>query len=291
MAYTFAPRGLQLTSSFSNATPSGQIDNYLIPSGYPTNIASGDLVAVNTTTGTITSLNAVNPAAANASYQTAAAVASLAIGVFQGCTFGLGYGASQVFPASTAMTPIPNTGTPFWPGGTVTKDSMPALAQVVIDPNMVYNIQCSGDASANLAAVRKASIVDQGTFIPFNTYAVRFDCAQFANNVGSTFQGLSVMSAAAGIGNAAFATPGLNLYMLRYSPNKELNTGEWVLTAAGVMCPTDPYPVIEVTLNKSQMLIQGEMLRDTNEDIAKEVAEIKKALNLMMKDQLKKEGK
>jgi hypothetical protein len=285
MAYTFAPRGLQLTSSFSNATPSGQIDNYLIPSGYATNIASGDLVAVNLATGTIRSVNDV------ANYTT---TPNVGFGVFVSCSFGLGYGQSQVFPASTAMTPIPNTGTPYWPGGTITKDGMPALAQVIVDPNMVYNIQASGDQTLLNAdrpalpgpVVAPAAVLVAGMFIPFNTYGVRFSNIQGQANVGSTFQGLSTMSAIAPFD--AGALTGVNLYMLRYSPSKELNTGEWVLSN-GVMRPTDPYPVVEVKLNASQMQVHA--LRDTNADIAKEVAEIKKALNLMMKDQLKKEGR
>lgn len=104
---------------------SGQMERYFIRSTYPNNIFTGDLVYLGAD-GFLHNLSDLQVA----NYPTAPA-----IGVFMGCFFTA---------PSASQGGIPSNFRQFWPGGTIVTNSPGAYAQVLVDPNIIYNIQGDG---------------------------------------------------------------------------------------------------------------------------------------------------
>lgn len=133
------PWGLQPTRSLGAATWNGQVNSYLIKSGYANNIFKGDPVIVagagdagGSQTGYLISIyNALgsNNFAGQATF-----------GVFDGCSFITPTAVNPIDPASP--------GRQFWPSGTLTLNNIPAVAYVVDDPNTVFNVQTSTNPGA-----------------------------------------------------------------------------------------------------------------------------------------------
>jgi len=125
------PWGLQPTRSLGASTWNGQVNSYLIKSGYTNNIFKGDPVVVagaNDAGGTFTGyLISIYDVAANA-FNTAAT-----FGIFDGCAYITDTANNPIDPASP--------GRQFWPNGTRTLNGVPAIGYVVDDPNTVFNVQ------------------------------------------------------------------------------------------------------------------------------------------------------
>lgn len=119
------PQGLQATKTLGSATYNGATSPYLIASGYAQNIFRGDLVIYNYTTGFIESLVNVSTGAIN--------TANARIGVFDGCSFQTTVATNPIDPASP--------GRMYWPANTVTLNNAPAIAMIIDDPMVIYDIQ------------------------------------------------------------------------------------------------------------------------------------------------------
>jgi hypothetical protein len=130
-----APWGLQAVRTQTDASWNGKTSTYLIASGYANNIFKGDLVYI-FTNGYIQNLYNFTGNA----YTTAPA-----LGVFDGCSFAVPTSVNPIDPA--------NPGRPYWPSGQQTVGGIPAVAFVITDPNVVYNVQCVGATGATQANV------------------------------------------------------------------------------------------------------------------------------------------
>jgi hypothetical protein len=134
------PWGLRPTRSLGAATWNSQTSPYLIRSGYNNNIFKGDPVCVagpadgtaGQDTGYIISLYDVN---GNNFVSTAT------IGVFDGCSY--------ITPTATNPIDPASPGRQYWPKGTVTLNNVPAVANIVDDPNTIFNVQTTNDAGAS----------------------------------------------------------------------------------------------------------------------------------------------
>jgi len=148
------PQGLQATKTLNSATYNGATSPYLIPSGYAQYIYQGDLVVFDYTTGYITAL-IPDPAASTLSTYAR-------IGVFAGCSYQTTTATNPIDPASP--------GRPFWPAGTVTLGAMPAIAMIIDDPMVVYNIQTNstpGLTQANMGSTYEVTWPTLPTVAPF----------------------------------------------------------------------------------------------------------------------------
>lgn len=136
------PNGLQATKTITGAPFTGQVNTYLIQSGYGNNIFRGDPVVIGgaaagsdaTQQGYVISLYDYNASVAHTSGVLYKQGASL--GVFDGCSFTTPTSVNPIDPASPGRS--------FWPAGTVTLGTMPAIANIIDDPNVVFNIQTNG---------------------------------------------------------------------------------------------------------------------------------------------------
>ncbi len=111
---------------------------YPIQSGQTGNIFTGDLVAIGPTTGYIQALNVVsyNDGAIAGGKVTTSIVP---VGVFMGCTY----------TAQTASNPTnPYQMSPMWPSGATTATGGDALAYVIDDPTVLFNIQADNNNAA-----------------------------------------------------------------------------------------------------------------------------------------------
>lgn len=125
------PWGLVPIKTITGAPWNGQTNPYLIQSGYALNIFRGDLVYLGDD-GFIHNLaEAVN-------YGTAQA-----LGVFDGCSY----------VTTTAINPIDpaSPGKMYWPASAVTLNNQVAIANIIDDPSVVFNIQ-SGAAGVPFTA-------------------------------------------------------------------------------------------------------------------------------------------
>lgn len=136
------PNGLQATKTITGAPFTGQVNTYLIKSGYGNNIFRNDPVVIGggaggsdaTQQGYVISLYDYNASVAHTSGTNFRLGASL--GVFDGCSFTTPTSVNPIDPASPGRS--------FWPAGTVTLGTMPAIANIIDDPNVVFNIQTNG---------------------------------------------------------------------------------------------------------------------------------------------------
>jgi hypothetical protein len=125
---TSAPTGLQAVKTITGAPWNGQTNPYYIQSGYANNIFKGDLVTLDTN-GFIINMRDIAPNDGS----TANTAGAGPIGVFNGCSFVTNTATNPIDPASP--------GRPYWPAGTVTLNGVPAIANIIDDPNVVFTIQ------------------------------------------------------------------------------------------------------------------------------------------------------
>lgn len=138
------PWGLQPTRSLGAATWNSQTSPYLIRSGYNNNIFKGDPVCVagpadgtaGSDTGYIISLYDVN---------TRNFTSQATIGVFDGCSY--------VSPTATNPIDPASPGRQYWLKGTETLNGVPAVANIVDDPNTIFNVQTTNAVGASQATV------------------------------------------------------------------------------------------------------------------------------------------
>lgn len=192
MAYgSNQPNGLQAVRMQTGAPYNGQTNPYLIASGYANNIGRGDLVYINTTTGYLQNLSDYSSAGTTLNYQT-----TIALGVFNGCSFQTSVATNPIDPASP--------GRQYWPAGTVTLGGIPAIAQVIVDPSVVYSVQTT---STNGTGATQANVGD-------NAKAVY----TFTNGISNvnTQNGMSTL--ALNIQTTAIGSPTFNFFIDALSP-------------------------------------------------------------------------
>jgi len=123
MAYGVnAPQGLVGQQYLANATWNGAFQNFPVASGYGTSLFKGD-PTTDLADGTI----GIGVAGATCN------------GVFQGVSYTNATGSFIV--------------SPFWLAGTVTLGTIPATAQVVADPNAIFEIQTNSGVGLALTDV------------------------------------------------------------------------------------------------------------------------------------------
>lgn len=140
------PWGLVAVKTTTGATWNGQTSPYLIKSGYTSNIFKGDLVYL-AGDGYIHNLFDL---------QQGQLITSQAIGVFNGCSFVTSTATNPIDPASP--------GRPYWPAGTITLNAQDAIADIIDDPSVIYNIQ------SDIAGVPFNGVGNNATVVytPFN---------------------------------------------------------------------------------------------------------------------------
>lgn len=157
--------GLQAIKSLTSATYNGQTSPYLIASGYNQNIFKGDLVALNSN-GYIVNLYDVT------SYATATS-----LGVFNGCSYIDQAGKNPIDPASPGRT--------YWVAGTATLNGVAAVADIIDDPNVIFNVQIG-----STTGVIQSQIGMTGSIL-YNATAAT---AGFVNGTSATGQSLAVLN-------------------------------------------------------------------------------------------------
>lgn len=138
------PWGLQATKHLNGMPWNGQIAPYYIQSGYASSIFRGDPVIM-TASGAIQSLWDWAAAGAgggggNVGYGTHAI-----LGVFAGCSYVQPTSVNPIDPASPGRS--------YWPGGTQTLNGVPAIAFVIDDPDVIYNMQSNGTPGMGAAQI------------------------------------------------------------------------------------------------------------------------------------------
>lgn len=147
MSYgTNSPQGLQPIGTVSGAPWTASIRTFTIASADPNSYYNGTLISPGAD-GNIT----------------IGAASTAALGVFQGCYY---VDATNVIQKRM-----------YWPGNTVTATNTLATADIITDPNTIYDIQVNNGALTTATATNN-----------FNT----FNCIGFAN--GSTITGYSSMA-------------------------------------------------------------------------------------------------
>lgn len=148
---TSAPTGLQAVKTITGAPWNGQTNPYYIKSGYTNNIFKGDLVTIDTS-GFIVNMRDVA-----ADGTTVAAAGAGPIGVFNGCSFVTNTATNPIDPASP--------GRPYWPAGTVTLNGVPAIANIIDDPNVIFTIQ-SNATGCKWSNLNATSVVSWPVTVP-----------------------------------------------------------------------------------------------------------------------------
>lgn len=177
------PWGLMAIKTTTGATWNGQTNPYLIQSGYPNNIFKGDLVYLGAD-GYIHNLSE-QQAGGLGNYQ--------ALGVFNGCSFQTTTATNPIDPASP--------GRAYWPAGITTFNQIDAVAQIIDDPNVIFNIQAD------------AGGVPFGGQGNTTSVAYTYTAGSTTNPTGNINTGSSNMV----LNTATIATAaGLNLRILRF---------------------------------------------------------------------------
>lgn len=128
MAATAAPYGFKPVNRIDGLPYSGVFRQIKIASGYATNIFNGSVVSI-VAAGTIELVTTVGSSAGNV-------FPAGTVGVFVGCSYT---------DATYGLT-FKN----YWPTGTVASD---AVAYVIDDPNVLFQVQCAGSlAQAELGS-------------------------------------------------------------------------------------------------------------------------------------------
>lgn len=150
-----APWGLQAIRTNTDASWNGKTNTYLIASGYNQNIFKGDLVFLTAATtngaaaGYIINAFDINNTGANpTAFQTSAI-----LGVFDGCSYAVPTSVNPIDPASPGHS--------YWPAGTQTLGGIPAIANVITDPEVVYNVQVQSTGATQASVGKFAYAVYQ----------------------------------------------------------------------------------------------------------------------------------
>ncbi len=186
--------GLQPYRTITGAPWNNQTNTYLIASGYANNIGRGDLVAV-LATGYIVNLIDFN--ANQTAFTTSASV-----GVFMGCSYQTTASTNPIDPASPARM--------YWPSAQTTLNSVPAVAFVVDDPSVTFNIQGDGVGGA---AITQAA-VGATAAVAYTTTGSIGSGAQVTVNTNTGASLMSLSQASIGTG----ATQNLRILRLIPSP-------------------------------------------------------------------------
>lgn len=136
-----APSGLQAIKSLTSATYNGQTSPYLIKPGYPQNIFKGDLVAIRND-GFIQNIYDLGVPTYGAAFS---------LGVFNGCSYITSTATNPIDPASP--------GRMYWPASTATLNNIPAVADIIDDPNVIFNIQTNGSPGLIQANIGQSAAV------------------------------------------------------------------------------------------------------------------------------------
>ena len=128
MSYgTNAPIGFVPEKYLNNSAWSGQFGTYLIEDSYATGLYTGD------------------PVTLSGGYLVIGSTSEALVGIFAGCSY------------------VTTTGTyvfsPYWPASTATQATAGATAQVVDDPNVLFNVQI------NTGAITQANIGNNANFV------------------------------------------------------------------------------------------------------------------------------
>lgn len=198
MPNTQGPFGLRPVAYINGAAWNNQLDqSFTIASGYANNIFIGDPVIVRPTANgaTIVSLYDANLGG----YPTGGVAGTYAntpiLGIFQGC----------YYQTTSAVNPIDPAGPKtYWPAGTTTLSGQPAIASLVVDPNVVYEIQADGSAATSAANRMNYAAVT----IP-NTAGIV---------TGNPTLATSTVALAASTLAATPGAPALNLRLWQYAP-------------------------------------------------------------------------
>jgi hypothetical protein len=134
MANVNSPCGLRPVRYLSGVSWNGATNDYPIASGYNTNLMNGDPVKL----------------VANGTIERAAAGDPI-LGVFQGCTYSDPATVNQATKAFQQK---------YWPAGTVADD---AMAVVVDDPNVIFEVQASASAAATDVGANADLVAGEGS--------------------------------------------------------------------------------------------------------------------------------
>lgn len=224
MSYgTNAPAGLQPVKTIANATWNGAVYPYLLASGYAQNVFKGDAVSLGTT-------------ADNALYQGyVISIYSRGAGTYQLLpTLGSADGFSFAVPPSVNPVDNANPGRPYWAANTVTIGGVPAVASLINDPAVIYEIQTVGGANGavqsmcgqfssfgftvasglvqgNLYTGQSSMFLDMTGYAPANTPATRnFFINELSNNP-KNYPGVLYNNVQGLIANHYFRTMPVNL--------------------------------------------------------------------------------
>lgn len=152
MAYGVnTPNGIIPVGSLTSSLYNGQVNTYLIKSGYTNNIFRGDVVVVagpsdadGDYTGYIISLaDALNG-------ESVSQATTPLLGVFNGCSYAQPFSQNSVDPGSPAR--------PMWPAGQVTLNNVPAVAFIADDPMLIFQAQINSNSMTQELTMQAASI-------------------------------------------------------------------------------------------------------------------------------------
>jgi hypothetical protein len=135
MSYgTNASSGLNAVRTITNATWNGGTTPYLINSGYNQNIWKNDPVFMATT-----AVNSSGTGYIASSYDRSANNYNnySILGVSAGCEY--------IVPSALVPVDNANPGRPVWLAGTATVGGVPAVINLIVDPNLIYDCQTTGD--------------------------------------------------------------------------------------------------------------------------------------------------
>lgn len=130
MAKTASPYGLRLAKRLGETVQNHGVNQYPIPSGYNTDIKTGDLVVLTGSAGTIAKFTGTTT--------------GTPVGVFIGCSYtdaAIGFVNRQIWPANQVAAN--------------------ASAYVIDDPDAVFQIQANGSLTQNSVGTNAAVV--QGT--------------------------------------------------------------------------------------------------------------------------------
>lgn len=179
MAYgTNAPKGFQPTSYINGSTWTGQTNEYPIQDAYATTIYYGDPVYL-ATDGTIIRAVLGTP------------FTTPLLGIF----VGVKYKSTTAAQTNQGLQSYSK----YWPGATDLPTGMVAYAQIVDDPNVLFDVQLAGAGS------------DAVLFTALNKNA-----GSLAATTGSTLTGES--NAAIDYATAAAANPTYSFKIVRFTP-------------------------------------------------------------------------
>lgn len=221
------PFGLQPVDTILSNNYSGQLATFLIKSGYAQNLFQGDPVVLagaadkaNAYTGYIISLYDI-PAANRTT--------TPILGIFQGCTYVQPSNFNGIDPAYNGRS--------YWAANTQTLNNVPAVAQIVLDPNVVYQVLC------NSATPFTQNLIGQCADIAFDATAVDNGLVNGSVQSGQSKVGISLPVA------GKLATS--NVYAMGVQPAFPN------ITSPSAIQPTGAYPILNVILQNHQLTVRN----------------------------------